>query len=233
MTSVTLSTSLLFFHPLDESIAGAASKRKLCGEGYYEELLNDCRQLEADQSMRAAPRSRGQELSGVVSAGKKAQPRSQQDFADAKCGEDDTSDERASSSHPQPNSGHNGTSCTVNSGQARRSRSPMDKFPQAHVTAPASLSRSIPIDEGDDRKSAAFNESNVRDHGSQARLRAWQEIEADLDRVFINGRTRVNTPGGMASLRRVLRAYSLRNPAVGYCQGMNFIVGLLLQVRSS
>ena len=29
---------------------------------------------------------------------------------------------------------------------------------------------------------------------------------------------------------RVLRAYALRNPAIGYCQGMNFIAGLLLAV---
>lgn len=230
----TSSASLLFFHPLDDSVAGATLKRKLCGEGYYEGLLKDCRQLEAEQSVFVAPRSRGREVSGFVPAVREEQPKSPQNFADAMSGERDTSDERKSSSHAQPNSGRDGysTSYTVDSGQARRFRSPMDKFSYARVTAPASLSRSIPIDEGDNRKSVAFNESNMQDHGSQARLRAWQEIEADLDRVFINGRTRVNTPGGKASLRRVLRAYSLRNPAVGYCQGMNFIVGLLLQVRS-
>lgn len=32
------------------------------------------------------------------------------------------------------------------------------------------------------------------------------------------------------SLRRVLYAYSIYNPEVGYCQGMNFIVGILLLV---
>lgn len=31
------------------------------------------------------------------------------------------------------------------------------------------------------------------------------------------------------SLKKVLDAYVKRNPTVGYCQGMNFIVGRLLQ----
>lgn len=65
----------------------------------------------------------------------------------------------------------------------------------------------------------------------QIQLRVWREIEADVDRVFIDGRTRVNDAMGMASLRRVLRTYSIHNPALGYCQGMNFVAGLLLEVR--
>ena len=32
----------------------------------------------------------------------------------------------------------------------------------------------------------------------------------------------------MASLFRVLNSYALYNPQVGYCQSMNFIVGILL-----
>lgn len=35
---------------------------------------------------------------------------------------------------------------------------------------------------------------------------------------------------GQASLRRVLKAYSLHDPDVGYCQGMNFIAGMLLTI---
>lgn len=35
----------------------------------------------------------------------------------------------------------------------------------------------------------------------------------------------------MASLRRLLRAYSIHNQAIGYCQGLNFVAGLLLEVR--
>lgn len=65
---------------------------------------------------------------------------------------------------------------------------------------------------------------------SQDHLQVWGEIEADLGRVFTDGRTRVNQSLGMLALRRLLRAYALHNPAVGYCQGMNFIAGLLLQV---
>lgn len=59
----------------------------------------------------------------------------------------------------------------------------------------------------------------------------WLEIENDIDRVFINGKSLVNTAQGMASLRRLLRAYSLHNKAIGYCQGLNFVAGLLLEVR--
>lgn len=61
--------------------------------------------------------------------------------------------------------------------------------------------------------------------------RACEDIEADVDRVFMDGRSRVNSAQGVASMRRILRANALRNPAVGYCQGLNFIVGLLLQVE--
>ncbi len=59
-----------------------------------------------------------------------------------------------------------------------------------------------------------------------------QDIELDLGRAFADADAAINTPEGRAKLRRVLRAYALRNPAVGYCQGMNFIAGLLLLVVS-
>ena len=38
----------------------------------------------------------------------------------------------------------------------------------------------------------------------------------------------MQSPAGTAALRRLLRAYALRAPAVGYCQSMNFLSALLL-----
>ena len=56
--------------------------------------------------------------------------------------------------------------------------------------------------------------------------RVCKQIDKDLPRTF---------PGhplldgiGRDALRRVLRAYALHNPAVGYCQGTNFLAALLL-----
>lgn len=34
----------------------------------------------------------------------------------------------------------------------------------------------------------------------------------------------------MKAVENILRAYSIRNPTIGYCQGFNFIVGRLLKV---
>lgn len=38
----------------------------------------------------------------------------------------------------------------------------------------------------------------------------------------------LNAQGGQASLRRVLKAYSVYDREIGYCQGMNFIAGMFL-----
>lgn len=50
------------------------------------------------------------------------------------------------------------------------------------------------------------------------------EIEKDLHRTFPNN-DNVSSKDGLALLRRVLLAYSVRNPDIGYCQSMNFITG--------
>ena len=69
-------------------------------------------------------------------------------------------------------------------------------------------------------------------------------IEADVGRTFVKP-NRHGSPGGgtspggspssvgvspsITSLRNVLLAYSQHSSSVGYCQGMNFFVGMLLQ----
>ena len=54
-------------------------------------------------------------------------------------------------------------------------------------------------------------------------------IELDLNRTF-PGHTTIDSPEGQDKLRRILIAYSLRNPDVGYCQSMNYIAAGLMTV---
>ncbi|POM72522.1 Putative RabGAP/TBC domain containing hypothetical protein [Phytophthora palmivora] len=56
----------------------------------------------------------------------------------------------------------------------------------------------------------------------------FRQIELDIDRTFGHSGTTVCSESGRDQLRRILRAYSLRNPSVGYCQGLNFIVAFLM-----
>ena len=53
------------------------------------------------------------------------------------------------------------------------------------------------------------------------------EIDKDLLRTF-PGHRMFATPDGLAALRRVLVAYSVHSPSVGYCQSLNFVVAMLL-----
>ena len=53
------------------------------------------------------------------------------------------------------------------------------------------------------------------------------EIEKDLRRTFPDNHL-YESEEGLAMLRRVLMAYSVYNPAIGYCQSMNFITALCL-----
>nr|CCA20931.1 conserved hypothetical protein [Albugo laibachii Nc14] len=55
---------------------------------------------------------------------------------------------------------------------------------------------------------------------------AFRQIELDVNRTFSTKKFMRN---GRAALRRVLQAYSIRNVAIGYCQGLNFIVAFLLE----
>ncbi|RLM97651.1 hypothetical protein BBO99_00004205 [Phytophthora kernoviae] len=66
---------------------------------------------------------------------------------------------------------------------------------------------------------------------------AEMDIEKDLPRTFPlalrssmrHSQEAVEGSDNFGELRRVLQAYSLRNPAVGYCQSMNFLAAVLLQ----
>ena len=53
------------------------------------------------------------------------------------------------------------------------------------------------------------------------------DIEKDLDRTFPD-HDHFRRDGGEAALHRVLTAYAIHNSDVGYCQGLNFVAGVLL-----
>ena len=55
-----------------------------------------------------------------------------------------------------------------------------------------------------------------------------KQIRKDLKRTFTGERTAVNSEEGIARVERVLAAYALHNPALGYCQSMNLIVAHFL-----
>ena len=60
-------------------------------------------------------------------------------------------------------------------------------------------------------------------------FRFESEIRRDINRTYPNLKffMEINSLG-QAQLFNVLKAYSIHNPEVGYCQGMGFIVGMLL-----
>jgi len=57
-----------------------------------------------------------------------------------------------------------------------------------------------------------------------------RQIEKDLPRTFPGHPFFAPDAPGTHVLRRVLLAYSLHNPKIHYCQGMNFVAGLLLLI---
>ncbi|TFY56825.1 hypothetical protein EVJ58_g7403 [Rhodofomes roseus] len=61
---------------------------------------------------------------------------------------------------------------------------------------------------------------------------AIREIEKDVCRTMPLNIFFGRTGAGVDKLRRVLIAYSRRNPAVGYCQGMNLVTSTLLLIHA-
>lgn len=57
---------------------------------------------------------------------------------------------------------------------------------------------------------------------------SYSQIEIDLKRTFTSQKEHM-VPGREDQMRSILRAYWKRNPTIGYCQGCNFIVAVLLQ----
>lgn len=62
---------------------------------------------------------------------------------------------------------------------------------------------------------------------SKSSMAVYTEVEKDLHRTFPDN-AHYKTDQGLATLRRVLLAYSMHNTTIGYCQSMNFICALLL-----
>ncbi|CAI5466056.1 unnamed protein product [Closterium sp. Yama58-4] len=73
---------------------------------------------------------------------------------------------------------------------------------------------------------SSLAEITARIHERDAEVACTVQIEKDLPRTF-PGHPALDAKGRDA-LRRLLVAYSRRNRALGYCQGMNFLAGLLL-----
>ncbi|CAG9464365.1 unnamed protein product [Pedinophyceae sp. YPF-701] len=55
------------------------------------------------------------------------------------------------------------------------------------------------------------------------------QIDMDIHRTF-PGHPLIKSPRGADAMRRILLAYALHNPQVGYTQGMNYVAGFLLIV---
>ena len=90
----------------------------------------------------------------------------------------------------------------------------------------ATMDHAMDPDEGIADASPAAGVPSEPSWGSSGRK--WlMQIEKDLPRTFPKGPLK-GSDTRKTALRRILAAYALRNPSVGYCQGLNFVAGMLL-----
>lgn len=75
------------------------------------------------------------------------------------------------------------------------------------------------------KKMAGYFDAMV--HRGEVDSEVAHQIELDLPRTF-PGNTWMSTEEGRSALRRVLVAFSVHEPTVGYCQGMNYLGAMLL-----
>jgi hypothetical protein len=101
------------------------------------------------------------------------------------------------------------------------------------------------VDEDDDGSTSS---AAMMQYGGVCGAEGFSKLMRDLDVVSSSNGTKgkkvhhredrmsthaiLQDKGGQASLRRVLKAYSVYDRDVGYCQGMNFIAGMLLTLMS-
>ena len=89
-------------------------------------------------------------------------------------------------------------------------------------------------DDDDDTTYNVHRDGSERSKSEKKRAKEeWaMQIDLDVDRTFPEND--IFRTHGKEALRRILRAYSRRNPKTGYCQGMNYIAAFIwLAVRNS
>ena len=88
-------------------------------------------------------------------------------------------------------------------------------------------------DESDDDTAYNARDGSKRSHVDRKRAKEeWaMQIDLDVDRTF--SENDIFWTHGKGALRRILRAYSRRNPKTGYCQGMNYIAAFIWLVVNS
>ena len=84
-------------------------------------------------------------------------------------------------------------------------------------------------EDDDDDDDTTYNARDGSERSQSEKKRAKEEwamqIDLDVDRTFPEND--IFRTHGKEALRRILRAYSRRNPRTGYCQGMNYIAAFI------